>query len=94
MNNISQNMHYYPHDLNTKFYSVQLYMKVFPLKLVCRRNHISKSSLLRRVKSIMVLKNLLIDKSHRPLSKHPNANTDDELKWIKDYLKRNPTYSS
>ena len=39
----------------------------------------------------MVLKNLLIDKSHRALSKYPNAHTDEELKWIKDYLKRNPT---
>ena len=32
MNNISQNIRYYPHDLNTKFYSVQLYLKGFPRK--------------------------------------------------------------
>ena len=30
-------------------------------------------------------KESLIDKSHKPLSKHPNAHTDEELKWIKDY---------
>ena len=31
MNNISQNIRYYPHDLNTKFYAVQLYLieKIF-----------------------------------------------------------------
>ena len=35
-------------------------------------------------------KESLIDKSHRPLSKHPSAHTDEEIKWIKDYTKRNP----
>lgn len=90
MNNISQNIRYYPHDLNTKFYSVQLYLKGFPLKLVCRRYHISKSSLLRWVKKFDGSKESLIDKSHKPLSKHPNAHTEEELKWIKDYTRRNP----
>ena len=90
MNNISQNIRYYPHDLNTKFYSVQLYLKGYPLKLVCRRYHISKSSLLRWIKKYDGTKESLIDKSHKPLSKHPNAHTDEELKWIKDYTRRNP----
>lgn len=31
----------------------------------------------------------LLDKSHRPHSKHPNTHTDEELKWIQDYHKRN-----
>ena len=35
-------------------------------------------------------KESLIDRSHRPLSKHPNAHTDEEIKWIKDYTRRNP----
>ena len=60
MNNISQNIRYYPHDLNTKFNSVQLYMKGFPLKLVCRRYHISKSSLLRWMKKFDSTKESLI----------------------------------
>ena len=90
MNNISQNIRYYPHDLNTKFYSVQLYSKGYPLKLVCRRYHISKSSLLRWIKKFDGSKESLIDKSHKPLSKHPNAHTEEELKWIKDYTRRNP----
>ena len=38
-------------------------------------------------------KESLIDKSHRPHSKHPNAHTDEEIKWIKDYHKRNPKIS-
>jgi transposase InsO family protein len=38
-------------------------------------------------------KESLIDKSHRPLSRHPNAHTDIELKWIRDYIRRNPHIS-
>jgi transposase InsO family protein len=38
-------------------------------------------------------KESLLDKSHKPLSKHPNAHTDQELKWIKDYIRRNPHIS-
>lgn len=83
MNNISQNIRYYPHDLNTKFYATKLYMSGYPISLVCRKYKISKSSLLRWVKKFDGTKESLIDKSHRPLSKHPNALTDEELKWIK-----------
>ena len=50
MNIITQNIRYYPHDLNTKFYAVRLYLKGYPLSLVCRRYHVSKSSLLRWMK--------------------------------------------
>lgn len=28
--------------------------------------------------------------SHRPKSKHPNAHADEEVKWIKAFIKRNP----
>ena len=38
-------------------------------------------------------KESLIDKSHKPLSPHPNAHSDIELKWIKDYLRRSPNIS-
>ena len=40
----------------------------------------------------MVLRNL-IDNSHRPLSKHPNAHTKEELYWIKNYIRRNTNIS-
>ena len=32
-------------------------------------------------------------KSHRPHTMHPNAQTEQELKWIKDYHRRNPDIS-
>ncbi len=60
---------------------------------VCRRYHISKSSLLRWNKKFDGTKESLLDKSHKPLSKHPNAHTDKELKWIRDYHRRNPKIS-
>ena len=36
-------------------------------------------------------KESLINKSHKPLSKHHNAHTDEELKWIniEKYSKKN-----
>ncbi len=38
-------------------------------------------------------KESLIDKSHKPIRKHPNAHTDEEIKWINDYLRRNHNIS-
>lgn len=38
-------------------------------------------------------KESLIPKSHRPHSEHPNAHTAEELKWIKDFHRRNPNIS-
>jgi transposase InsO family protein len=35
----------------------------------------------------------LAEKSHRPKTPHPNAHTEQELKWIKDYHRRNPNIS-
>ena len=35
----------------------------------------------------------LTDKSHRPHSQHPRAHTEEELKWIRDYHRRNPQIS-
>ena len=93
MNSIPQSIRYFPHDLNTKFYSVKLYRQTKSVSLVCRRYHISKASLMRWNKLFDGTKESLINKSHKPLSKHPNAHTDEELKWIKDYMRRNPNIS-
>ncbi|MDE7360306.1 MAG: hypothetical protein K2N38_00040 [Oscillospiraceae bacterium] len=30
------------------------------------------------------------NKSHKPKTPHPNAHTEQELKWIKDYCRWNP----
>lgn len=94
MNTITYSQRYFPHELNTKFYAVKLYRTGVGVSFVCRRYHISKSSLMRWNKKFDGTKESLIDKSHRPLSKHPNAHTDEELKWIQDYHRRNLKFPS
>lgn len=93
MTSISQTLRYLPHDLNTKFYSVQLYRQTKSISHVCRRYHISKASLMRRNKLFDGTKDSLMNKSHRPHTPHPNSHTEQELKWIKDYVRRNPHIS-
>lgn len=89
MNSISR----YPHDLNTKFYAVSLYRNGNPISFVCRRYKCSKASLMRWNKKFDGSKDSLIDKSHRPLTPHPNSHTEQELYWIKNYIRRNPNIS-
>ena len=93
MTSISQKQRYIPHELNTKFYAVNLYRHGYPVSFVCRRYKISKSSLMRWNKKFDGSKESLINKSHRPLTPHPNAHTELELKWIKDLIRRNPNIS-
>ena len=93
MNTITHSQRYLPHELNTKYYAVKLYRSGVGVSFVCRRYKISKSSLLRWNKKFDGTKDSLTDKSHRPLTKHPNAHTEEELKWIRDYHRRNPHIS-
>ena len=93
MSSIPQNNRYLPHELNTKYYAVKLYRTGVSVHFVCRRYKISKSSLMRWNKKYDDTKESLIDKSHKPINKHPKAHTDEELKWINDCMKRNPNIS-
>ena len=93
MNTIPHSQRYLPHELITKYYVVKLYRTGIGVTFVCRRYKISKSSLLCWNKKFDDIKESLADKSHRPLSKHPNAHTEAELKWIQDYHRRNPHIS-
>lgn len=93
MNTITYSQRYLPHELQTKYHAVKLYRTGVGVSFVCRRYHISKSSLLRWNKKFDGSKASLLDKSHRPHSKHPNSHTDEELKWIRDYHRRNPKIS-
>lgn len=84
---------YCPHEIVTKINSVKLYRETRDISFVCRRYHISKASLMRWNKQYDGTKESLLPKSHRPLSPHPNAHTEEELKWIRDYHRRNPDIS-
>jgi transposase InsO family protein len=93
MNTITYSQRYLPHELNVKYYAVKLYRTGVGVMFVCRRYHVSKSSLLRWNKKFDGTKDSLIDKSHRPITPHPNSHTPEELEWIKAYHRRNPYIS-
>ena len=87
------NKRYCPHEITTKEYSVKLYRETNDISFVCRRYHISKASLMRWNKRYDGTRESLMPKSHRPKTQHPNAHTEEELKWISDYHRRNPGIS-
>lgn len=93
MNSITQNKRYCPHLLETKLHAVVLYRQTKDITFVCRRYHISKASLMRWNKLYNGTKESLLPKSHKPHSPHPNAHTEEELKWIRDYHRRNSNIS-
>lgn len=79
------------HSINTRVKAVQTYRNNnYSVDHICRKYHISKSSLMRWNKKYDGTKESLMDQSKRPLSPHPNAHTEDELKKIKALIKRNP----
>ena len=81
---------YLPHELKTRLNAVLTYRGGNSIDYVCRKYHISRVSLYRWNKAYNGTKESLIDKSHKPLSKHPNAHTDEEITWIKNLIRRNP----
>ena len=93
MNSIAQTKRYLPHEIVTRIHSVETYRKSKDWRYVCRKYKISKASLMRWNRMYDGTKESLTDKSHRPHSQHPNAHTAEEIKWIKDYHRRNPNIS-
>ncbi len=89
----AQNKRYLPHELTTKLKAVQLYRREKDISFVCRRYHISKASLMRWNKLYDGTKESLFPKSHKPHSIHPNAHSEQELTWIRNYHRRNPNIS-
>lgn len=93
MKHYNTNKRYCPHEISTKFHAVELYRKEGDISYICRKYKISKASLMRWNKIYDGTKESLIPKSHRPHRQHPNAHTEEELKWIRDYHRRNPNIS-
>ena len=60
------------------------------LEFVMHRYHCSRASLYRWKSMYNGTLESLANKSSRPLSKHPTAHTDEELKHITDLVRRNP----
>ena len=93
MNSIPQTKRYLPHEITTRIHSVEAYRRTGDWRYVCRKYKISKASLMRWNKQYDGTRESLMDKSHKPKRAHPNAHTAKELKWIRDYHRRNPRIS-
>ena len=39
---------------------------------------------------MMEQKESLEDKSHKPNTRHPKSHTNQEIRWIRNYVRRNP----
>lgn len=80
-----------PHEIKTKLHAVLTYRNnKCSVSFICRKYHCSKASLMRWNKKYDGTIQSLINKSHRPLSKHPNSHSDIEITNIKNLIKRNP----
>lgn len=90
---ITSNKRFLPHELTTKYYAVLLYRSCHDISHVCRRYKVSKASLMRWNKLFDGTRESLVSRSHKPKRPHPNAHTEQELKWITDYHRRNPNIS-
>lgn len=88
--NAEKSKRYLPHEVSTKVHAVETYRKSGDIGYVCRKYHISKASLMRWNRLYDGTRESLMPKSHRPHAAHPNAHTEQEIKWIKDYHRRNP----
>ena len=96
MNSITQNnekeniKRYLPHELKTKIYAVETYRKSGDIDYTCRKYHISRISLWRWNKKYDGTEESLKAGSHKPKTRHPKSHTNKEIKWIRNYVKRNP----
>lgn len=98
MYSISENLktaRFLPHKIENRIAAVKM-LRNSPrgsIHKICRKYHISRASLWRWNKLYDGTKESLMDKSHRPLSQHPNAHTNNEIRHIRDYCRRNPHIS-
>lgn len=90
MDIITKTQRYLPHTLETRYYAVRLYRGGHTVSFVCRRYKISKASLMRWNKRFYGTKESLTDLSHKPHTRHPNSHTDEEIRHIRNYIRRNP----
>ena len=92
MNNIitekvEKEKRYLPHDITTKIHAVEMYRNCGDIEYVCRKYHISRISLWRWNKKYDGTKESLIDKSHKPKARHPKSHTNQEIRWIRNYVR-------
>lgn len=88
---------YFPHELNTRYYAVLSYRNGNSSSCVCRKYHISKSSLSKWKIKFDGTKDSLKDKSHRPITpldknyyQHTCIDEDSRQRFIYHYEEHKP----
>ncbi len=89
-----ENEKYLPHDIDIKYNACKMYQECQDIKAVCQKYSISRTSLYRWLNRFNGTKESLMDKSHKPKTKHLNAHTEEELNYIMEYIKKNPNMTS
>ena len=79
-----------PYSAKEKLRALRLW-KTSTTEFVCHRYHCSERSLWRWKRMYDGTLKSLENKSHRPHTPHPNAQTAEGIKHIQDLLRRNPT---
>ena len=83
MNSIIKNneksKRYLPHELKTRENAVKTYRNGNSIDYVCRKYHISRISLWRLLKKYDGTPESLIDKSHKPKTRHPNSHIIEQI---------------
>lgn len=88
---LTNNIRYLPHETKTRLYAVKLLQSgTASVEFVVRRYHVSRASLYRWLKRYDGSRASLESHSHKPLSPHPNAHTEEELRWIRSLMRRSP----
>lgn len=84
--------HYHnnPYSAKEKLKALNL-LKISSIEFVAHRYHCTIQTIYRWKRIYNGTIESLENGSCKPKSKHPNAHTDDEIKHIKDLIKRNPT---
>lgn len=81
--------HNTPYSAREKEKALKLWEKS-TTEYVCHRYHCSERTLWRWKKQYDGTLNSLLNKSCKPKTPHPNSHTAEEIKHIKDLIKRNP----
>ena len=81
--------HNSPYSAREKLNALNL-LRHSTIEYVCHRYHCSERSLYRWKRKYDGTLESLDNKSSRPLTPHPNRHTENEIKHIKDVIRRNP----
>ena len=94
MSILSLERNYIPIDIETRYHAcLRRTVSSWPIRKILSFYHIKRSSLYRWLKRFDGNKKSLLDKSHKPLSEHPNKLNQEIIKKISDLHRRNPNQS-